>query len=716
MSNVTGDERLIVLVEARIRDLERNMAKASATAGREFGSMRRSSKSATAAMERDMIRSTSRINQALAASSTRIGAYGQSMVAVGRTLGSVFAGALVLKGAQGFIDSSIRITNALKATGLEGKALSEVYEGLYASAQRNSTPIESLAQLYSRVALNMNELNTNSGELVTFSDTVAMALRAGGTSAQEASGALMQLSQALGGGVVRAEEFNSILEGAPVIAQAAATGIKQAGGSVAELRKLMLDGKISSEAFFRGIQAGAPMIAERLEGSQRTISDSFTTLFNSLKDAAGEFNSSTKAANTFGAAIDNLARFIEHVSFDSLITEVQGYIDIINRALNATDDFALNLSRMTGLNKIGEYIASTQLGQALDIKNPVTIQDRLRADSYGSDPALDALIKKRYPNAGKSGRLKPPAAAPFKPISLDDYAPPADTGGSGGRGDLSGGASRDRAAAQAEREAESVRDLIAELEREKGLIGASDVEREISNALRQAGASATDEQKEKIRQLVTAIDEQTQAQERLKDAQEAMKNVASDALHTIADGIRDGASAGEILGNVLDDLASKLIDMAINNLVENAFGGMGGGGGAGGGGWLDAAFKALGSLFGGGRATGGDVDPSKFYLVGEKGPELFAPGRSGTVLPNHALPTRQEPIGMPPAAPAAAPQQQNVHVSVGVGIDGEGNLQAFVQDVAGNVMQSGLTAYDKGSYGRFRKNLHETQRRTGMAR
>ena len=238
MASVTGDERLVVLLEARVRDFETNLKKAGGTARREFGGMRRDSRSATRQMETDMVRASSRINSALATTSTRIGAFRTNLLTLGRSVGGIFAGALALKGAQSFIDSSIKITNALKATGLEGKALDAVYGDLYASAQRNSAPLESLVKLYSSVALNMKELNTNSSELVGFTDTIAMALRAGGTSASEASGALMQLSQTLGGGVVRAEEFNSILEGAPVIAQAAAAGIREAGGSVAELRKL----------------------------------------------------------------------------------------------------------------------------------------------------------------------------------------------------------------------------------------------------------------------------------------------------------------------------------------------------------------------------------------------------------------------------------------------------------------------------------------------
>src|SRR5690606_12115465 len=98
------------------------------------------------------------------------------------------------------------------------------------------------------------ELGVTTEEMVSFSDNVALALRVAGTDATTARGALLQLSQAMGEGTVRAQEFNSILEGALPIAQAAAAGLKEAGGSVSQLRKLILDGAVSSEAFFRAFE------------------------------------------------------------------------------------------------------------------------------------------------------------------------------------------------------------------------------------------------------------------------------------------------------------------------------------------------------------------------------------------------------------------------------------------------------------------------------
>jgi hypothetical protein len=65
----------------------------------------------------------------------------------------------------------------------------------------------------------------------------------------------------------------------------------------------------------------------------------------------------------------------------------------------------------------------------------------------------------------------------------------------------------------------------------------------------------------------------------------------------------------------------------MNKLLQSLFGSIAGGSGGG----------IFGGLFGGAKAGGGDVMPGKAYLVGEKGPELFSPGMSGSITPNTDL-------------------------------------------------------------------------------
>src|SRR5690606_31893845 len=123
-----------------------------------------------------------------------------------------------------------------------------------------------------------------------------------------------QLSQALGSGIVRAEEFNSILEGALPVAQAAAAGLEEAGGSVAKLRALVIDGAVSSEAFFRAFEAGSVSLREQVAGAERTVSQGFVRLQNALVDAAGRLNDVTGASSGAAAALDLVADAIAAIT------------------------------------------------------------------------------------------------------------------------------------------------------------------------------------------------------------------------------------------------------------------------------------------------------------------------------------------------------------------------------------------------------------------
>ena len=93
-----------------------------------------------------------------------------------------------------------------------------------------------------------------------------------GATASESAGAFLQLSQALGSGVLRGQELNSILEQAPLIAQAIAT---EMGVTVGALKKLGEEGKINSEiviaALGRVEREGADQLTEALKGPAAAI-------------------------------------------------------------------------------------------------------------------------------------------------------------------------------------------------------------------------------------------------------------------------------------------------------------------------------------------------------------------------------------------------------------------------------------------------------------
>lgn len=163
---------------------------------------------------------------------------------------------------------------------------------------------------------------------------------------------------------------------------------------------------------------------------------------------------------------------------------------------------------------------------------------------------------------------------------------------SGGRS--RGGGGRAGAISEAQREREAVTKLIEQLEYEQSLIGMTDQQREVANALRRAGAAATDEQRLKIEQLV----ESTYAErEALKANQEAMlelQSVGKEVLGGIISDLRAGKNGADILANALD----RVIDKMLSGALDSLFSGIGGGGRGG----LLGGFLIPGILHSGGVA------------------------------------------------------------------------------------------------------------------
>lgn len=106
-------------------------------------------------------------------------------------------------------------------------------------------------------------------------------------------------------------------------------------------------------------------------------------------------------------------------------------------------------------------------------------------------------------------------------------------------------------------------------------------------------------------------------------------SVFSDILSSMVDLAVEGkGSFRELIADMIKQIAKLIFWYGVLvPLVRSAFGGAGGAGG-----WGDMVVQAVSK-----RGTGGSVTSSTPYMVGERGPEMFVPGRSGTIIPNKAL-------------------------------------------------------------------------------
>lgn len=531
-----------------------------------------------------------------------------SLLGAGITRAFALAGGA--RGAQMLIDSSTRITNALKVAGLEGTELASVYDSLFASAQKNAAPLETLVTLYGRAALVQKELGVSTEELLGFTDKVAMALRVAGTDAQSASGALLQLSQALGSGVVRAEEFNSILEGALPIAQAAAAGLDEAGGSVAKLRQLVVDGAVSSEAFFRAFEAGAVILEEKVAGAELTVSQGMVRLQNVLIDAAGKFDKATDTSGALAKALNELGDIVQALGgwFETVrqpIAELDGWFQrltsSVNNAGKATGEFL-------GTNIIGRYLQGRDLDTGL---TPAEyINQVFSAIQMPNTSAKGAR--------GSSGQGS--GAATVNTVSLSDFAPPSGKKAGGG-----GGGSREDAWA---REIRQIQEATEALELEIKMIGQSELAKDkaraaqdLLNAARRAGVEITPDVMAKID---AEADRWAQASENLRTAEDRYKaimdiqqefgNIAIDGIMGLIDGTK---SLNDILKDTLKTLTQMALKAAIlgEGPLATLFGTSRSGGA--GGGLLGMVRGLLPFSEGGYTGAGGKYEPAGVVHGGE---------------------------------------------------------------------------------------------------
>lgn len=210
-------------------------------------------------------------------------------------------------------DNYTNLQNRLKATGLEGQALIDVQDRLYEAANKNGIAVDAVAQLYQRATLAQKNLGASTDEIISLTNGVAAALRVQGVSAEQASGPLLQLGQALGAGTVRAEELNSLLEGTPILLQAAANGSAKYAGDMNALSAAIRNGEVSSQELFRAMLAGLPAIQAQAEQLPKTVGQAMQILNNQLGRYVGQADQGLSATQRLAAGIEGLANNLDKV-------------------------------------------------------------------------------------------------------------------------------------------------------------------------------------------------------------------------------------------------------------------------------------------------------------------------------------------------------------------------------------------------------------------
>ena len=190
-------------------------------------------------------------------------------------------------------DAVIKLENSLKVVMPAGQNLKGMMQELRVVSEQTRAPIANVALTFNRLAMAMqNKVLTK--DIVKVTKNIQMAAAISGATAEEANRAIRQLGQGLQGGVLRAEEYNSIIDGMPRLAKAIADGM---GVPLDGLREAMLAGQLTSKVMFKAIRGETEKLKEEFMQTKATI-DQITALmgdeFNRALEAIGDVTGITK--------------------------------------------------------------------------------------------------------------------------------------------------------------------------------------------------------------------------------------------------------------------------------------------------------------------------------------------------------------------------------------------------------------------------------------
>jgi tape measure domain-containing protein len=198
----------------------------------------------------------------------------------------------------------------------------ELSNMIYASAQNSRGEYAKTAAFVARLGNNAGEAFGSSEEVVSFANLVQKQMTIAGATTGEASAAMLQLSQALGSGVLRGDELNSIFENAPNLIRNIADYL---GVSIGEIRGMAKEGEITADIVKNAIFAASDEINERFD----TMPMTWQQVWQSMQ------NTALMASKPVLQRINDMANSEELQSFANGAVEMLA--TLANMALNVFD-------------------------------------------------------------------------------------------------------------------------------------------------------------------------------------------------------------------------------------------------------------------------------------------------------------------------------------------------------------------------------------------
>lgn len=175
-------------------------------------------------------------------------------------------------------------------------------------AEETQTPLATNVGLYARMSPALKEAGRSQTEALGVIEAVGLTLKISGASAEESAGAILQFSQALGSGVLRGDEFNSVAEQSPRLMRALAEGMKV---PVSALRDLAAQGKLTADIIVDALTKQLPSLRQEAEGFGNTYAGALQNLSTASQQMVKELDNVTGASAGVVAGINQITAAIK---------------------------------------------------------------------------------------------------------------------------------------------------------------------------------------------------------------------------------------------------------------------------------------------------------------------------------------------------------------------------------------------------------------------
>ena len=171
-------------------------------------------------------------------------------------------------------------------------------------ANNTRASLESTSSLYVSTSRALKDYGYTQQEILQFTEATNNAMTIGGVAAQQQAAALMQLSQALGSGVLQGDEFKSIAEAAPILLDTIA---EYMGKSRAEIKKLGSEGQLTADVIFKAISGASEKFGEQAAKMPMTMGQALTVFSNNWQSMVSKLLNDSGAMSGIASIIKLIA-------------------------------------------------------------------------------------------------------------------------------------------------------------------------------------------------------------------------------------------------------------------------------------------------------------------------------------------------------------------------------------------------------------------------